>query len=135
MWGGIQNVLKEISYWPRTLYPMKLSFKSEEIKTEGVHQQQTTLEEMLKDISEGEKRYRSGTQIYITLKVSLVLKLLKDRSFVLFISYHQGLGKHRQTINSERLPNGSWRNILVYSYHEGIFRKSKGSYRRMCFLH
>lgn len=86
---------------------MKLSFKSEEIKTEGVHQQQTTLEEMLKDISEGEKRYRSGTQIYITLKVSLVLKLLKDRSFVLFISYHQGLGKHRQTINSERLPNGS----------------------------
>lgn len=34
---------------------MKLSFKSEEIKTEGVHQQQTTLEEMLKDISEWEK--------------------------------------------------------------------------------
>ena len=62
---------------------MKLTFKSEAIKTKGVPQQQTTLEEMLKDISEGEKYYRPGTQIYIILKVFLVLKLLKDMSSVL----------------------------------------------------
>lgn len=72
-WSKIYSILKGKSHKPGILYPVKLSLMSEgEIKVfqtktnERIHQQRSTLEEMLKAVQRGKKCYRSGSQIYIT---------------------------------------------------------------------